>query len=98
MQAQLFLGIPYTSEIEKMIACLPPPVVSLWIQEDPSPYLQKVDREGASFLGKQLASPIRLSALEDSAAHILSLLRQLIPPKSLTFSLDALILLNLLPT
>ena len=80
--ADLFLGLPLSADdCEKLIE-LDPLLVQVFIKEQPSDYLQRVESEGITYLGKGLQSPYDMADMESLQININSLLRKLLPNDS----------------
>jgi hypothetical protein len=75
----LFLGFPLSDAYQKELLRLPSAERELFIQNQVSPYLQRVESEGTYYLGKCLGSSIEMVELDSSFLHIYSLLRKLVP-------------------
>lgn len=75
----LFLGFPLSDSFLLKLKNLPPQITAEFIQEQPSDYLQKVDYQEMSYLGKCLETPFDLRGLDTLQANIDSLLKRLVP-------------------
>jgi hypothetical protein len=75
----LFFGFLLSPAYQDKLAQLPESIRSSFIQKTVSPYLQQIEYEGKTYLGKSLGHSIELTALEGMESHIDSLLRYLIP-------------------
>lgn len=75
----LFLGFPLSAAYQKELEGVPSAERELFIQNQDSSYLQRVESEGAIYLGKFLGSSIEMSALDSYHSHIYSLLKKLVP-------------------
>lgn len=75
---ELFLGFPCTSEYLVIFKQLPDSLVKVFVGEDAS-YLQKIEREGAFFLGKRIGKEVDVEGLKNLEANIYSLLNRLTP-------------------
>jgi len=78
-ETSLFLGILLSNLLQEGISSLPTAERDLFIQDCDSPYLQRVEIEGTRYLGKYLGLSIEMGQLDSTHAHILSLLRKLVP-------------------
>lgn len=87
----LFLGIPLSDAYQQALDRLPAAERELFIQNQDSAYLQKVENEGIEYLGKYLGFPIEMATLEMSYSHVYSLLKKLIP--SFSYEENPLLLL-----
>lgn len=76
---RLFLGLPISDTYLQELKELPLPVRETFIQEQPSDYLQQIEREGVFYLGKSIGSPYDMASIDSLETHIYSLLRKLIP-------------------
>lgn len=74
---QLFLGFLISSECASLLNQIPFEVRSLFIQNHPH-YLTQVHKDGLSYLGKYLESPVELNTIEMVKENIYSLLHRLI--------------------
>jgi hypothetical protein len=79
----IFLGVPIDAKLA--------PLIDSGLMRLFGSYLDKVEIEGLSFLGKQLDEPLTIEQLEQCQAHVLSLLKRIMPgvspPKPHCFSL-----------
>lgn len=75
----LFLGFPLLELYLNELMRLPAVELALFIQKEPSPYLQQIENEGRGYLGKSIGSSVELGALEAFQSHIYSLLKKLVP-------------------
>lgn len=75
MHPQLFLGIPLSIELKSAIELAPPERANLLHSAGFFPLLF----QGQLFFGKFLPTPIELHALESMQAHLISLVRLLLP-------------------
>lgn len=89
---QLFLGYPISTPFQKELDTLPLQVRSLWIQDHPD-YLQPMNYQNVSYLGKSLGDLVEMHSLELVEAHIYSILSQLVV--NYPYKKDLLVLLAL---
>jgi hypothetical protein len=75
----LFLGFPLTDPFQQELYRLPSVERELFIQIQPSPYLQQIENEGIIYLGKCVGPSIEIGSLDALQSHIYSLLKKLIP-------------------
>lgn len=75
----LFLGFPLSVAYQQELTRLPAAERELFIQNQDSAYLQKIENEGIEYLGKYLGPSTEMGALEMSCSHVYSLLKKLIP-------------------
>lgn len=75
----LFLGFPLSEAYRQALIQIPAIERELFIQNQDSNYLQKIEYEGIEYLGKYLGSSIEMAKLSMSHSHIYSLLKKLIP-------------------
>jgi hypothetical protein len=75
---ELFLGFPCTSEYLSIFQELPASLVKVFVSQDAS-YLQKLETEGGSFLGKRIGKEVDVEGLKNLEANIYSLLNRLTP-------------------
>jgi hypothetical protein len=75
----LFLGFPLSDADKQTLIQLPAAERELFIQNQDSSYLQKIENDGIEYLGKYLGPSIEMAALEMSYSHVYSLLKRLIP-------------------
>lgn len=73
---QLFLGLPLDNSFQNQLGKVSHHVRSLLIQNHPD-YLNIVEYQGITYLGKHLGSLVNFSNLELVETHIYSLLRRL---------------------
>ncbi len=76
---QLFFGYPQSDSFCSELKQVAPSLRALYIQNDPSAYLQEIEHEGVLYLGKFINTPIEVETLEGLQAHIYSLLKCLVP-------------------
>ncbi len=76
---QLFLGFPLSADYQHALDPLPSSLKKMFIQMTPSPYLQQIEYERISYLGKFLGPCFELSSLNEMESHIYSLLKRLLP-------------------
>jgi hypothetical protein len=76
---QLFFGFPVQDSYQRELNQLPAAVIDLYIQNQNSSYLQQIEYEGISYLGKWLGAFVEMSSLDAMQVHIFSLLKLLIP-------------------
>jgi hypothetical protein len=74
---QLFFGFPVDESFQKELAEIPDAIRTLFI--DGKEYLQSVEKGGITYLGKSLGECTNLTSLELTQAHIISLLKLLVP-------------------
>lgn len=92
----LFLGLPITDSYRNKLDLAPAPQRDLFIQEGQgSPYLQEIESKGVRYLGKELTLPAEVGALDLAAAHILSLLHNLVP--HVHYKESSLVLVAIIP-
>ncbi len=75
----LFLGFPMSDAYQQELQLLPAVEQELFIQNQVSSYLQRIENEGIVYLGKSLGTSIELATLESIHSHIYSLLKKLVP-------------------
>ena len=75
---ELFLGFPCNSEYLAIFQELPASLVKVFVGEDAS-YLQKIEMENGSFLGKRIGKEVDVEGLKNLEANIYSLLNRLTP-------------------
>lgn len=76
---QLFLGLPLSKEDLQGIGALPSSLREIFIQNQDLSYLQQIEYESITYLGKYIGSSVEVASLESIQAHIYSLVRRLIP-------------------
>ena len=74
----LFFGYPLDEDYREKLERTPLAIRNIFIQGSDE-YLQCIEREGISYLGKSLGQCIDRSAIELAQAHIMSLLKRLVP-------------------
>lgn len=79
---QLFFGYPQSDSFYRTLDQVSPALRALYIQSDPSSYLQQIEYEGVTYLGKLVDVPIEVETLEALETHIYSLLKCLVPQYS----------------
>lgn len=77
-ETQLFLAYPLNSQYEAKLEQIPHSLRVFFIQDHPD-YLQQITHNGIPYLGKQLEKVIDLRTLDSLEAHIISLLKRLVP-------------------
>lgn len=75
---ELFLGFPCTPEYLAIFKNLPDSLVKVFVGQDDS-YLQKIEREGESFLGKRIGKEVDVEGLKNLESNIYSILNRLTP-------------------
>jgi len=75
----LFIGIPLREIEIDQLKILPTPLLAAFIKDQPSDYLQKIESDGISYLGKFIEVPYNVSNIQSLEQNILSLLRKLLP-------------------
>lgn len=88
---KLFLGLPLSLAFQQELDQLPNSMREIFIQSEPSPYLQRIECEGVGYLGKYLGASVELNDLDSLQDHIYSLLKKLIP----SYPYEPLLLLSL---
>lgn len=78
-QYHLYLGLLVDDSFLKELRQLPPGLHDLFIQNQDSTYLQQIEFEGKTYLGKYLGTSIETSLLDALQVNIYSLLKRLIP-------------------
>lgn len=73
----LFFGFPINETFQQKLEKIPEGVRALFLQGNE--YLQLIEKEGISYLGKCLGDSSDSSSLELAQAHIISLLKLLVP-------------------
>ena len=76
---RLFLGLPLNESYHRELKKIPLPVKETFIQEQPSDYLQQIEKEGVFYLGKSMDSPYDMASIDAFETHVYSLLKKLIP-------------------
>lgn len=87
----LFFGFPIDAVYREELKKIPPAILNLFIQRGDD-YLNRIDQEGVSYLGKSLGQCVDSSAIDLALNHILSLLKRLVPDYH--YHQDALVLLT----
>lgn len=75
---ELFLGFPCDKEYLSLYQNLPASLVKVFVNGD-STYLQKIDTEAGSFLGKRIGKQTDVEGLKNLEENIYSLLKRLTP-------------------
>lgn len=78
----LFLGLPLTGSLLQKFQQLPLSLKEAFVQHQSADYLQQIEYEGVSYLGKCINPPFELTGLDALEIHIQSLLKKLIPDYS----------------
>ena len=73
----LFFGIPISEPFQLELDKIPENVRSLFLKGNE--YLQLIETEGISYIGKCLGDSTDFSSLELAQAHVFSLLKLLVP-------------------
>jgi hypothetical protein len=73
----LFLGLPLHLEFAKELQTIPISLRSSFIQDHPD-YLQMIEHNGVTYLGKRIGTLLPLNSLELLEANIYSLLKCLV--------------------
>lgn len=76
---RLFLGLPLTESFLQQFRQIPQPLKEAFIQDQSPDYLQQIENEGVTYLGKYIDTPYEMSALESLQTHVYSLLQRVIP-------------------
>lgn len=86
----LFFGFPLNETVQKEIEKIPEALRALFLNGSDE-YLQLVEQEGISYIGKSLGECIDSLSLEMAQVHILSLLKRLLPEQ--VYEKETLVLL-----
>lgn len=81
-QYHLFLAYPVNSEYHAKLAIVAEGIRALFIQNNHQDYLQSLEYQGQSYLGKNLGSVVDFHGLDASISNLISLLQRLIPDVS----------------
>lgn len=79
---KIFIGFPVSAEFSQSLQELSPEAKKVFIQDEPSEYLQQYRKDGKVYLGKEVGELTELSALAGLESHIYSLLKKLVPDYS----------------